>query len=458
MKKNVFLTVFLILILIANISFASYSTVTMSVVEEPICTINLGENSKFEKKLISKDLNNKEVTLQLQVTNEEIVNKPTGEIVLVIDNSNSMNETTSTGQIRGDVIRNSAKTLITNLLQNNDKLKIGAVSFSTTTEKNTEGFYTVGTENDSTLLANLTSDISTLTTSINNIYYAPDTVASYTNLQSGLNRAKQLFTDNNNSKYIIVLTDGIPNVILGRNEVKYDNNTISSTKSEYESLTSLNIDVTTMLTGISEEQAGTPINTDGTTYNQYIESIFGTVQNPNFGKFYYTNDAQIEKTITEDIYNSLVSTDKTFKNLKIVDYFPKEIIDNFDFAYVTNSNIGTISSQVNKTNNSITWTIPELAVGQTATVQYKLKLKESFNSSIVGKILNTNEKVDITYTDFNGQEQSKTSNISPKLKLSEPPATLPKAGLTTIIIAGSILVLILLISSGKLISINKKMD
>lgn len=49
MKKTIFLTLFLILILIANISFASYSTVTMSVVDEPVCTINIGENSKFEK-------------------------------------------------------------------------------------------------------------------------------------------------------------------------------------------------------------------------------------------------------------------------------------------------------------------------------------------------------------------------------------------------------------------------
>ena len=77
MKKKIFTGLFLILILMANISFASYSTVTMSVVEEPVCTIELGENSKFEKKLISKDLANKEVTLQLQVTNGEEDFKPT---------------------------------------------------------------------------------------------------------------------------------------------------------------------------------------------------------------------------------------------------------------------------------------------------------------------------------------------------------------------------------------------
>ena len=44
----------------------------------------------------------------------------------------------------------------------------------------------------------------------------------------------------------------------------------------------------------------------------------------------YITDDKIQGTV-DTIYNSLVSTDKTFKNLKIVDYFPKEIIDNFDF-------------------------------------------------------------------------------------------------------------------------------
>ena len=34
MKKSVFITLFLILILVANISLASYDTVTMTVVEE----------------------------------------------------------------------------------------------------------------------------------------------------------------------------------------------------------------------------------------------------------------------------------------------------------------------------------------------------------------------------------------------------------------------------------------
>ena len=138
-KRKIFISLFLILILLTNLSFASYSTVTMNVVEEPVCTIGLGENAKFEKKLISKDLNNKEVTIQLQVKNDEVVNKPTGEIMLVLDNSDSMNTTVSVATTRKELIFNSAKTLVSNLLKDNEELKIGIVSFSTNTDISKEG-------------------------------------------------------------------------------------------------------------------------------------------------------------------------------------------------------------------------------------------------------------------------------------------------------------------------------
>lgn len=455
MKSKIFMGIFLIFILIANVSFASYSTVTMSVVEEPICTIELGENSKFEKKLISKDLANKEVTIQLQVINDEKSELSNAEIVLVIDNSNSMQESTSSGELRSNVIKSSAKTFVTNLLKNSSDLKVGAVSFSTSSEKNAEGFITVGTTNDATKLSDLTNDATTLTNAIDGISYAGQGIPSYTNLEAGLELGNSLFSSEENNKYLLVLTDGLPNVVLNQNAAKYDDSIINATKAKYSSITASGVKVITMLTGIKEGEAS--VN-DTFTYNQYIEQIWGTPTNPLNGEFYYIADDNIEKTITEDIYNSLVSKQKVLKDITVVDYFPTEIIQNFDFAYVSEANIGTISPTVDTTNNSITWTIPELANGQTATVQYKLKLKENFDSAIVNKILNTNEKVDIDYTDFNDTKQTKTSDISPKLKLVEPPAVLPKAGTITLIsftvLAGGLLVFSII----KLANIHHKMN
>ncbi len=425
MKKSIFITLFLVLILIANISLASYDTVTMSVVEEPVCTIQIGNSSKFEKKLVKKDLNNKEVTLQLQVTNEEASIQPTGEIMLVIDNSKSMEDIVEGTTTREDLVIESAKTLVNTMLDGNDHLKVGVVSFSTNSDVSKEG-----TIEDASLVSDLSSDPNALVSAISSIEYT----GPRTNLESGLNLAGQYFTSENNNKYVIVLTDGVPNVALNYDGVYYSDDAINKTATQLQTLANSGYTVITMLTGISNADSVPATRTDDKTYGDIIQEIFGTEESPSVGKFYYVQDSEIEKTITQDIYNDLLPVDQVLTDITITDYFPKEIIDNFEFAYVSQPNIGTISSEVNTENNSITWTITELKPGETATVQYTLKLKKDFDSSIVGKILDTNEKVDISYINFQGEEVSDTSDVTPKLKLTEPPVTLPKAG-TPIIIA-----------------------
>ena len=440
MKKKIFLGIFLILIFIANMSFASYSTVQMEVVEEPVCTIQIGENSKFEKKLISKDLANKEVTLQLQVTNEEQSAKPTGELMLVLDNSDSMNELVDPdneqSESRKDLIFESAKTLVSNLLEGNDNLQIGIVSFSSNVDSSQEG-----TSADANVVAALSNNAAELNNAISNI----EANGPRTDLDAGITLASEQFTKNNNNKYMIVLTDGVPNIALGYNNPYYSDDVINTTKAKLQQLENEGINITTMLTGIDDEDY-TPINIEK-TFGEIINEIFGTEENPTTGNFYYVTDDEVEETITNDIYNSLLPVSQSYKNIVIKDYFPQEIIDNFEFAYVSDTNIGEISAEVDPTDNSITWTIPELASGQTATVQYTLKLKEDFDSSIVNKLLDTNEKVDITYKDFNNKDQSQTSDVTPVLRLTEPPAVLPKAGMTTILITVGVAVVALLIFS-----------
>ena len=449
MKKKISLILFTfitLILLITNLSLASYSTVTMTVVEEPVCTIELGENSQFEKRLIEKNLNNKEVTLQLQVTNNETSIKPTGEIMLVLDNSDSMQNETSTGEIRKDLVFESAQALVSNLLEDNTQLQIGVVSFSTNTDMSKEA-----TIEDASIVSSLSSNATELNNAISNI----EANGPRTDLQAGLLLASQQFSEEDNNKYMIVLTDGVPNVAIGSNNPYYSDTTITQTKEQLQTLETDDIQITTMLTGIDDESY-VPNGTDK-NFGEIIEEIFGTPENPTAGNFYYVTDDQIETTITENIYNDLLPVEKTLTNIVIKDYFPEEIIDNFDFAYVSDANIGEISAEVDTSDNSITWTIPELASGQTATVQYTLKLKEDFDSSIVDKILDTNEKVDITYNDFDGTEQSKTSDVTPKLRLTEPPAVLPKAGTTLLIGFGVLAIGLLIFSFIKLKTLNDKM-
>lgn len=447
MKKKVFLSLFLILIFITNISFASYSTVQMEVVEEPVCSIEFSENSGFEKRLISKDLNNKEVTLQLQVTNEETLLKPTGELVLVLDNSDSMNDIVdqNTNTTRKNLIFESAKSLITNLLADNDSLQIGIVTFSSYYNPENPGdALQEGTSADASVVSNFSTNVSDLTTAIDNI----QATGARTDLDAGITLGSEQFTEENNNKYMIVLTDGVPNIALGNNSY-YSDEVINLTKTKLQQIGNQGINVITMLTGIDNASDSTPTNPDK-TYGQIIEEIFGTEETPTVGDFYYVTDTEVEQTITQDIYNSLLPVSQSYTDIIIKDYFPQEIVDNFEFTYVTGANIGEVTAEINKEDNSITWTIPELKSGETATVQYKLKLKEDFNSNIVDKLLDTNEKVDITYKDLTGTDQEKTSDVTPVLRLTEPPKELPKAGITTMIIGLAIATGLLVFSIIKL--------
>ena len=448
MKKSILITLFLILILVANISLASYDTVTMTVVEEPVCTIEIGNNSSFEKKLVEKNLNNKEVTLQLQVTNEETSLQPTGEIMLVIDNSKSMEDIVEGTTTREDLVIESAKTLVNTILDGNEHLKVGIVSFSTNEDVSKEG-----TIEDANLVSNLSSNSESLISAISNIQYT----GPRTDLEAGLSLASQYFTEEDNNKYVIVLTDGVPNVALDYDKNYYSDDVINKTKAQLQALDTAGYNVITMLTGISAADGIPATRPDDKTYGDIIKEIFGTEETPTVGKFYYVQDSEIEQTITNTIYNNLLPIEQVLKDIVVTDYFPQEIIDNFEFAYVSEPNIGTISADVDSESNSITWTIFELRPGETATVQYTLSLKKDFDSSIVGKILDTNEKVDISYTNFDGETVKDTSDVTPKLKLTEPPVKLPAAGTPIMIALFVIVVGAIVYSFVKFNIINKNM-
>lgn len=438
MKKKISIIIFLLLILISTSVFAS-TPVKMEIVENNICNIELHENAKFEKKIISSDLEKNQVTLQLQISNTAVDEIPEGELILVIDNSSSMNDEVSETSTRKDLVLNSANKLVENLLTlNSSTLKIGVVTFSSSNIASE-----MGTDKDAQIVSDFSNDLNTLKSKISSIQES----GNFTDLDAGLRLAQQSFTTAKNNKYLIVLTDGIPNMNIGNSDlitIKALEEVISTTKS---TLTSLEgIKVISLLTGITTEEAAFRIEGENSyTYGQVINGIFGTEENPTIGKFYKINDEEIEKTITEEIYSELIPISKTLKDIVITDYFPQYIVDNFDMAYTKNTNGLNISSEINKDTNSITWTIPELETGKTLNVQYTLTLKDNFNEKIIGEILNTNKNVDIVYKDFNGTEQSQKSDVTPKIKLSnikveEPiddtkaPEELPKTGTTTFIL------------------------
>ena len=436
MKKKITLIIFLLITMIATTVFATAksSDVTMEVVEDNICKIKLNESADFEKKLIETDLTKHQVTLQLKVNNMAKSIIPSGEMMLVIDSSSSMDQIVSGTTTRKDLVLNSANKLVESLLKANPtSLKIGVVTFSTGTTKDANGYLVTGTEADAQKVCDFTNDVSALKTKISAI----EGTGQYTNLDSGLKLAKSQFTSTDNNKYMIVLTDGLPNLAVGHNDlVTYNGLTdvINETKS---TLTSLkNVDLITMLTGIDNEEA--TFRTDGTntyTYGQVIQTVFGTEENPTTGKFYKISDNEIEKTITEKIYRNLLPVDNELNDIVVKDYFPQYIVDNFEMEYVEGIDVSNVSAKIDTETNSITWNLANLPAGKTATIQYKLTLKDEFDEKIIGEILSTNEKVDITYKDFDGSAKEQTSDVTPKIKLVRipedttiAPEPIPKAG------------------------------
>lgn len=445
MKKRITLIIFLLITMIATTVFASAKAtdVTMSVVEDNVCTIKLNESASFEKKLIETDLTKKEVTLQLKVNNAAKSIIPSGEMMLVIDSSSSMDQVVSGTTTRKDLVLNSANKLVESLLEANPtSLKIGVVTFSTGTEKDENGYLVTGTEADAQKVCDFSNDV----TSLKNKISAIKGTGQYTNLDSGLRLAKSQFTSADNNKYMIVLTDGLPNLAVGHNDlVTYNGLTdvINTTKS---TLTSLgNVDVITMLTGIDNEEAA--FRTEGEnvyTYGQVIQTVFGTEENPTKGKFYKISDNEIEKTITEKIYRDLLPIDNALEDIVVKDYFPQYIVDNFEMTYVDGIDVSNVSAKIDSETNCITWNLAKLPAGETATIQYKLKLKDEFDEKIIDQILNTNEKVDITYKDFDGTSKEQTSDVTPKIKLTRIPVDntvapdpIPKAG-TPVVVIGMI--------------------
>ena len=449
MKKKIALTIFLIIMMMTTSVFATAKSadVKMEVVEDNVCTIKLNEKANLEKKLVEYDLDKHQVTLQLKVNNAAEAKIPSGEMMLVIDSSNSMDQKVDDNTTRKELVLNSANKLVESLLKANPTtLKIGVVTFSTSSQKDENGNLIIGTEADAQKVCDFTNNVQTLKSKISAI----EGTGQYTNLDSGLKLAKSQYTSEDNNKYMIVLTDGLPNIAIGYNDLtsyKGLTDVITATKATLKSLD--NVDVMTMLTGIDTEDATFRMEGENKyTYGQVIQEVFGTESKPTVGKFYKINDNQIEKTITETIYRELLPVENALTDIVVKDYFPEYIVNNFEMTYVEGIDTSNVSAKIDTETNSITWNLAKLGANQSATIQYRLTLKDEFDDKIIGEILDTNDSVEVTYKDFDGSTKTEKSDVTPKIKLTKievpvdntvAPEPIPKAG-SPMFIVGMILV------------------
>ena len=380
-----------------NSETSTTGTTTLEIVENNVCTIEIDDLARFEKKITAFDETEKSATLTLSLTNLKTVEERNMdvEIFLVIDNSESMT-TSYIGDItRKQAVINSANSLVDKIFASNNEVNVGVVGFSSLDSTSGE---TEGTIDDATLISELSNNSSDVKNAISSLSELKTGIR--TNIDAGVTVARDNFTSNENvQRYIILLTDGVPNNDTNGHYSEYSDDVLSGTKSKLESIEASGINIISAMINLSDEIEPTTQK----TYRELSEEVFGTEENPTTSTYFYIPDGEIENTIVNDIFDNLViTTDNTLRNITITDYFPQEIIDNFNFEYVASPNIGEVSQTINTENNSITWNIELLSEGETATLSYKLTLKDDYDKDIVDVILKTNDHVDISGEGPNG--------------------------------------------------------
>lgn len=351
-------------------------------IEKESSDIKYLENDQgyISKKIINSNPEAGEVTVELEVSNKsqnketQVTVKENAEIVIVLDESGSMLSTIDheNNLNRYQVVVSAANELINNILSNSTTAKIGTVSFAK------DALVTQTLTSDKTLLANV---------------YANgrlDNIGATTYTARGLEKAETLFSNADTAKIIILLTDGSPS-------------DSTDTKNKLNELQEKGYSIITMLSDNSSVSS----------------SVYGTTENPTVGKLYLIGDSEISTIIKDNIFSDvmeIIKKNDSITNVSITDYFPEDISDNFQFSYVTKPTTGTVSETISE-NNTITYTLDELKGNESVKIAYKLKLKEMNDNDLLDKVISTNEKVVLNYTDINTTDYEVILTSSPSIKL-----------------------------------------
>lgn len=428
LKKSLGISIILILIIsLCSSVYATELKTTLDVIQQASETKNLENDQGYvSKTIVDSNKDTGEVTIELKLSNtkketEEIIFDST-EVIFVIDNSFSMEEIVSGTQTRRDIVIKAAKDFTSQLFKDVNNLKVGLTYYygfdSDDEGKTTNQSY--GTIETAKILSNLTNDETSIQNALTSLSSMPYNYG--TNTDAGLQRAKSMFSSSKTAqKFIILLSDGVPNHAVGVSTTtggwfgptaeQQQESVKTKTKATLQSISTENINLITMLTGLGE------LSEEDSTV---LEAVFGTTINPTVGSLYNIADTDISTIINDKIYiEVLEKVQNPINTVKIVDYFPEDITENFDFSYVGNASTGTVSTGIDKETKTISWDIGTLKGDEVATLKYKLKIKDMKNTELLNKTIATNEKVILTYKDTEAKDYTVTLTSSPQIQLSE---------------------------------------
>ena len=370
LRKILLLIIFVILSMTLTISLAKTDVVIKNEKQNstPIKQRDINLTKEIEN--INKDTNEIKMKLSLDAY-KDVTNtlSSSTEIVFLLDNSGSMKSNIDNQMTRKSKVIQSVKQLITKIRENNINVKIGIVQFS----------------DDGKTLCAPTNDENKILSAISNYEKIN---GNGTNIYKGLVEANKSFSAGNKSKTLVLLTDGSSSISVEetRKELQRDD-----------------IYTITVLAGLKKNNQ-----------SETVQKIFGTEENPVADKFYNIEDANIANTISENIYNNIIETSKpTITNIILKDYFPDEILKNFD---ITINN--TTNGKANLKDNNIEWNIEKLVNKENATLEYTLKLKNNYDENLIDKIIDTNKEVSVSYINDESQNKENKLTNSPQIKIS----------------------------------------
>lgn len=425
-------------LIICIIIIGMFSSVNATELKTSLNVIQQASETKYlendqgyiSKTIVDSNANTGEVTVELKLSNtkKETTKNTDTEIILVIDNSGSMDYQTKDGKTRKQILIESARGLVNKVFETSTNVKMGVVKFCGETglwaPLYASAVVTKPTSNKEEVLKGLTT--------IEN-----KSSESGTNIQKGLIKAEETFSKDVGNKVIILLTDGCPTEdgvkdengkihSVGNSEMVLTNETynviLQNTKNELLNIKQKGITLISLMTGINSDDVDKDGNVITNTEDDIkaVEKIFGTQQNPTAGKFYNAKTTDVNSVIQNDITKDVQEIlNSPLNTVKVVDYFPEDITENFEFSYVGNASLGTATENIDSENNTIEWDIGTLRGDEVATLKYKLKIKDMKNEQLLNKTIATNEKVVLTYKDTNAKDYTVTLSSSPKIQLSE---------------------------------------
>lgn len=442
---SIFVLIFIIALIFTPVNIAS-TTTQLSIVKNEADTKYLENDQGYlDKKIISSNAETGEVTVQLSLNNKK--KEQEGEQVRYENTEIFIMVPVSISNEKKEEYSTYIETLANKVFEANSKTKIGIIGLEGTVSdseldedgnmvwgENDEGDVP-GSEDDGEIVVNLTNDVSDLTNGILNMN--PDETIYHINLQSAIRLAKNSYSDNVN-KILISLYDNVPSIAIGvKSEVTYGGifseydtmeeaviekheKIVRYTKNEILSLANENIDFILLRpddTSFDQKWYSTTtgeltLEFDG---SPYVQDLYGTLDNPTYGKMYSLNNDSLEEIVTEYIYTDIIETiGTTMESIEVKDYFPQDILNNFDISFSDSTNLDFSTLQE---EGYITWNIEKLDREQTATIEYTLKIRNINNTQLLNKEIATNERVELTYIDYEGNEKETILESSPIIKL-----------------------------------------